>query len=40
MGGMSFNGLVGFVNELVWLVVGVLLIMWLWAQIQKDKNKK
>jgi len=35
MGGFGFNGLLGFANELVWLVVGVLLIMWLWGQVKK-----
>lgn len=31
MGGGGF----GLINELVWLVVGILLIIWLWKNITK-----
>lgn len=27
--GSGFGGLLGFANEIVWLVVGILVIMWL-----------
>ena len=29
------GGLIGLVNELVWLGVGILAIMWLWNQVKK-----
>lgn len=29
------GGLIGLVNELVWLGVGILLLMWLWGQVMK-----
>lgn len=29
------GGLLGLANELVWLAVGVLLIMWLWGKIKQ-----
>jgi hypothetical protein len=29
------GGIFGFLNELVWLIVGVLLIIWLWHQIKR-----
>jgi hypothetical protein len=34
MVGWGFNSLIGFANELVWLVVGVLAAMWLWNQVK------
>lgn len=33
--GGGYGGAFGAVSELVWLVAGVLLIVWLWKQIQK-----
>ena len=35
MGGWGFGGLLGIVNEIVWLAVGILLVMWLWEQVKK-----
>ena len=35
MGSWGFGGLLGQVNEIVWLVVGVLLAIWLWGQVKK-----
>lgn len=35
MGGWGFGGLLGSLNELVWLVAGILLIVWLWGQVRK-----
>ena len=34
-GGWGFSGLFGFVNEIVWLIVGILLIMWLWEKVKR-----
>jgi hypothetical protein len=34
-GFMGAGNLLGQVNELVWLVVGVLAIVWLWGQVKK-----
>jgi hypothetical protein len=36
MGGWGFGGLLSSLNELVWLAVGILLVVWLWRQV---KNK-
>ncbi len=33
--GYGLGSLIGLVNELVWLAVGVLLIKWLWMQVMK-----
>jgi len=34
-GFMGGGNLLGQVNEIVWLVVGVLAIVWLWGQVKK-----
>lgn len=33
--GYGLGSLMSLASELVWLVVGVLLIKWLWAQVMK-----
>lgn len=35
MGGYGFNSILGFANEIIWLAVGVLLIIWLYRQVKK-----
>jgi|GEM_PF-3486861 len=35
MGGWGFYSLLGFASEVVWLIVGVLAIMWLWEKVKK-----
>lgn len=29
------QGLIGQINEIVWLIAGVLLVVWLWRQVKK-----
>lgn len=35
MMGYGGGNLLGFANEIVWLAVGVLLVIWLWGQVKK-----
>lgn len=35
MGGGGLGDLVSLVSDVVWLVVGILLIKWLWVQMKK-----
>jgi uncharacterized membrane protein YhhN len=35
MGSWGYGGLLSSVNEVVWLIVGILLIVWLWNQVKK-----
>ena len=32
--GGGYGGAFGWVSELVWLIVGIMLIVWLWKQIK------
>jgi len=33
--GWGYGGLLSSANEIVWLIVGILLIVWLWSQVKK-----